>query len=607
MRHALTATWGGLAAAVLATAAVAPAQEKTPAPVTAPAPAAAVVDKSGAVVVPIGGQVRFKMKSGKAVRSTNWDNERILQVLEDALDPKFVILNGRAAGTTRLELTDADGKKEEYLILVQRDLEMFRNLIKRTVPTAAVEVIPIGDAGTGVVLTGHAASTDDVTTINELARALGLVVSAQRVVVGGGGMVPHVQLDVVLANVNRSKARTRGFNFIVNGSTVSFGSILGGLTSLTPGTSQGATQAVGLINVAPTVSASSAPNLIFGVIPANFQGLLQALKTEGLAKLISAPQAVCRSGEVAEMLIGGRQAVLSASSGITGPGVTYEDVGTELRFLPVVYGNGKISLTVRPRVRAVNAALGITTSFGTVPGFDEQRIETSIIMEPGQTFAIGGLIQSSLQSSVTKVPVLGELPFVGALFSQSSQSQQEQELVILVTAHLVDPMDCNQVPKRLPGAETRSPDDFEFYLEGMLELPRGSRLICDGNKYKAGWKNDPTADKYPCAGLVPQGAGAGGKGACGPAGAVGCATCAPGKGTLTPPPTIAPSGPASALPVSAPKPAAELRVPPTIPPSVSAPPPAGPPLATELRLPGDVPPAPAPVTPVGLPSFRDGK
>jgi Flp pilus assembly secretin CpaC len=126
----------------------------------------------------------------------------------------------------------------------------------------------------------------------------------------------------------------------------------------------------------------------------------------------------------------------------------------------------------------------VTTTFGTVPGFDEQSIRTSIVLESGQTFAIGGLIQTSVNGSTRKVPVLGELPFISSAFSAVSHNEQEQELIILVTPHLVDPMDCNQVPSGCPPGNAKS-DDFELYLESMSELPRGQRNVFEGKHYKA--------------------------------------------------------------------------------------------------------------------------
>jgi pilus assembly protein CpaC len=492
------------------------AQEKKEAPM-------ATVDKTGAVVVTIGGQSRFQMKSKKRIKEAFNENDRVVSVLPDATDPTTLILLGRAAGTSKLEITDIDGGKENYLIVVQRDMELLRNLIKKTVPTAAVEVTPIGDNGTNIILTGYTVREEDRDSIKSLAEALNFRVAVNHVTVGGGGNVPHVQLDLTLANVDRTRARARGASFIVNGGTVSGGSILGGLGALQQG-GGGAVgaQTVGLIPSASSVAAGQGANLIAGIIPSQFLLLMSCLKTEGLAKLVAAPTVVARSGEQAELLVGQSVPVISAAAGINGPGVTYRPVGTELRVLPIVYGNGKIHLTVEPRVTSVSTTQALATGFGTSPAFDEQRMITSVIAEPGQTIAIGGLIQSTTQGSVTKVPFLGDIPFVGAFFSFATQQEQEIELVILITPRLIDPADSCQMPKPLPGSESRKPDDFEFYMETMLEAPRGQRVIWEGHNYKPAWMSSPSASTYPCAGGV---GGVGGNcagGSCpAPAGTVG--------------------------------------------------------------------------------------
>src|SRR5262249_60435643 len=121
----------------------------------------------------------------------------------------------------------------------------------------------------------------------------------------------------------------------------------------------------------------------------------------------------------------------------------------------------------------------------------------------GPTLASGWLIQHRTDASIRKVPVLGEIPFIGAAFSTKIHDETEEETIVLVTPHLVDPMDCAQAPRALPGQETRSPDDFELFLEGILEAPRGPREVFQGNMrgmgYQAAYKSDPTAQVYPCA------------------------------------------------------------------------------------------------------------
>jgi pilus assembly protein CpaC len=460
----------------------------------------ATSDRTGAVTVTIGGQVRFQMKSKKRIREAFNENDRVVQVLADATDPTTLILVGRAAGTSRLELTDADNGKESYLIVVQRDVEMLRNLIRKTLPSAMIDITPIGDSGTNVILSGYVAKEEDRETARLLAQALGLQVAVNSVSVGGGGNVPHVQLDLTLARVSRSRARSRGASWIINGTDFSIGSLLGGLTALQAAGAAAGGLGLGVVPSPATTVPAATANIIAGFAPSQIQLLLAALKTEGLAKLVSAPTIVARSGEEADLLVGGQVPVISAAAGINGPGVTYRPVGTELRFLPVVYGNGKIHLTVSPRVTAVNNAQALATNFGTSPSFEEQRMTTSVIVEPGQTIAIGGLIQTTQQGTVNKIPHLGDIPYLGALFSYATQTEEEIELVILLTPRLVDPADCHQMPKALPGSETRKPDDFEFYLETVLEAPRGQRMIWAGHEYIPAWKSGPSADIYPCPG-----------------------------------------------------------------------------------------------------------
>jgi pilus assembly protein CpaC len=163
-----------------------------------------------------------------------------------------------------------------------------------------------------------------------------------------------------------------------------------------------------------------------------------------------------------------------------------------------VYGNGKIYLEVNPTISSADFGKGLTFNGSVTPFINKTSLTASVVMEPGQTFALGGLLQSSVSAAASRVPVVGEIPFLSAFFSTQNDSLEEDELIVLVTPHLVDPLSCNQLPNRLPGQESRLPDDFEFFLETMLEAPRGQRKVFEGKKYQAAWKNDPTAGTYPC-------------------------------------------------------------------------------------------------------------
>lgn len=496
--------WWGVALSAALAGSAALAQPPTPPPGPGGKDAAkeaaigqARVDpKTGAVVVPVGGRVRFDPKVATEIVDLVNTRGDVLEAVPDPADPtKSLHLIGRIPGLAQVTVVQRDRPPVRFDVIVQPDYDLLRALIRRAVPTAAVEVDP--GVGGVVILSGYATSPQDANTIAQLAASqvggAGNVINAVQV-----GGVQHVQLDVVIASVDRSEVRSRGFDFNVVGRTVEFQSLVSGL--LTPlssggGGAGGVGGGGGGGGLGFTVSPDA--NVQFGVAPAGFFGALRALRTEGLAKFLAEPRLTTQSGRPAYFLSGGRQAVLSPSSGITGPGVQYEQVGTELEFLPIVYGNNQIWLEVNPIVRAVNQSLGITTSFGTVPGFTEQQARCAVMLESGQTFAIGGLIQNSVQATSSRVPVLGDLPFVGTVFSRVNFDERESELVILVTPRLVAPMDCNQVPKRLPGRETRSPDDYELFLEGILEAPRGQRRVWNGRCYQAAYKNDPTVTGGP--------------------------------------------------------------------------------------------------------------
>ena len=158
------------------------------------------------------------------------------------------------------------------------------------------------------------------------------------------------------------------------------------------------------------------------------------------------------------------------------PACMLEPFGTELEVLPIVYGNGQIWLEINPRItRGRTRALGSQSAARSAPASTSRPVRTAVMLESGQTFAIGGLIQNSVQAVVDQ----GAGPRRPAVrrdrrSAASSTSRRESELVILVTPRLVDPMDCDQVPKRLAGRETRTPDDYELFLENILEAPRAS-------------------------------------------------------------------------------------------------------------------------------------
>jgi pilus assembly protein CpaC len=410
-----------------------PPDPKTP-------PSVQVDPKTGALIVPLGGLASFDPKLTDPPSDILVSREDILGVRLDPNDPKKLLLTGKIAGLSQLTIVQKDKPSLKYDVVVQPDLALLRNVIKRTVPTSNVDVQP--GVGNVIVLSGYVTSPQDADTITRLATsAVGgnpnnLVNAIQ---VGG---VQQVQIDVVIASVDRNLLRARGFDFALPGAGngTSFNSLISGLL----GTQQmGGAAGGGVGGAAAGPMFNPNANLQLAIIPDKF-----------------------------------------------------------FEVVPIVYGNNMIWLDIRPSVTAVNQGLGINVGGALSPGFSEQSVQSTVLLESGQTFAIGGLIQTSVQASASKVPFLGDLPYIGPALSSVSYETRESELVILVTPRLVHPMDQCQTPKRLPGQETRTPDDYELFLENILEAPRGQRKVWNGKCYNAAYKCDPTLSKYPCAGNV---------------------------------------------------------------------------------------------------------
>ncbi|OAI49090.1 hypothetical protein AYO44_18605 [Planctomycetaceae bacterium SCGC AG-212-F19] len=424
----------------------------------------------------------------------------LLDAQPEPTDRSMVRIVGLAPGITRLTMTSDAGDTETYEIVVVEGVEFLRYLINEAVPTA--NVLPIRGAGNTIILTGWVAHSEDVETIMRIARTFTAggtggadIVNAMKV-----GGVMQVQLDVVVARVARSEIRRMAADLFQIGQNHIF-------TQATGGSFIFPTQNLNLTGTAFTSlqgtvgQPSGAPANSFLAIftqDETFLTFLQALRDNSLAKLLTEPHLITLSGHPATINDGGEQAVPQVS-GLGGTaGVNFVPFGTTVNFLPVVLGNGKIYLEVEPTVSSLDAASGFVLAGSLIPGRLRQHMRTAVEMEPGQTLAIGGLIQNTVQASTTKVPILGDLPYVGTLFSRKSYEDREEELIILVTPHLVDPMDCNQLTKLLPGQETRKPDDYELFLEGLLEAPRGQRRVCDNRHYVPAYKNSPTYNKYPC-------------------------------------------------------------------------------------------------------------
>ena len=190
---------------------------------------------------------------------------------------------------------------------------------------------------------------------------------------------------------------------------------------------------------------------------------IDAAETNGLATSLAEPNLPALSGETASFLAGG-EIPIPIAQGLGQVSVEYKQYGVSLAFTPTVLSDGRISLRVRPEVSQLSSAGTVTLGGFSIPGIITRRAETTIELGSGQSFMIGGLLSNNVTNSTDKVPGIGALPVIGALFRSNNFRRQQTELVIVVTPYLVKPVDASQI--KLPTDGFKAPSDADRWLLG---------------------------------------------------------------------------------------------------------------------------------------------
>ncbi len=275
----------------------------------------------------------------------------------------------------------------------------------------------------------------------------------------------QIMLKVTIAEVNRAAARSIGFNFSA--------------VDDYKGKFTGANLTGRLLKGGANIPFSYTGNH-------QFQAALKALRGLNMARSLAEPTLVTLNGKEASFKTGGSFPVPKLSGGSSGnatvSGVEFEDFGVQLKFTPFTTDRDKVRLVIEAEVSTRDEGGGSSISGSSIPGLEERNFNTTVELREGQTLAIAGILQSSYTSGNEKLPLLGDLPFIGNLFGTSSTTNNEQELVVLVTPELVYPMEQNEIPA-LPGSDVFEPDDFEFFFLNRLE----SRAPLD---YRSAVQND---------------------------------------------------------------------------------------------------------------------
>lgn len=268
----------------------------------------------------------------------------------------------------------------------------------------------------------------------------------------------QVMLKVTVAEVNRTAARSIGLNFAVdNGAGLTiFESITG---NINPG------------------------NMLASLDMGQIRLAIDSLRRLNLSRTLAEPNLVAMNGMPAEFSAGGRfpVPVISSGGGIGGgggqnlQGVNFIPFGVQLQFTPNIEADGVIRLAVNAEVSTRDESLGTAIGGGAggtqVSGLNSRNFSTTVQLRTGQTIAVAGLMQTNYGASTDRIPFWGDLPFIGSTGGVNRSSGGEQELVILVTPHLVAPINSKLGPA-LPGSDVHEPTDIEFFVANRLESRR---------------------------------------------------------------------------------------------------------------------------------------
>jgi pilus assembly protein CpaC len=344
-----------------------------------------------------------------------------------APSPASIFLFGKKAGRTSLFALRKDGTPlVSYTVDVRFPAAELQQLLSADAGGAA----HLAYTAQGAVLTG---------TVPDAGTADRIVQTAQKTL-GGVPVINHLQvtgpvqvnLRVRVAEVDRTVSRQLGFNWNLVGQV---GSVAIGLQT---GNLAGA--------AAGSTALQNTVNSIFGAVSSsrvNGAAVIDAMASEGLVSMLAEPNLTAESGTTATFLAGG-EIPIPIAQGLGSTSVQYKQFGVSISFTPTVLATGHINMKVSPEVSTLDTANSVQfassgTATSTIPALTTRRAETTVDLASGQSFAVAGLIQNNNNNVIQKLPGVGDLPVVGALFRSSQFQRNQTELVIIVTPYVVRP------------------------------------------------------------------------------------------------------------------------------------------------------------------------
>ena len=405
-------------------------------------------------------------------------------------------LFAKTPGTTSVYATDRSGA-----VIWSADVRVANNItgigpmLRLAMPDADITATPVSGM---ILLTGTVASPRD---IEEAERLTGAFAGGVQVLNRLQTATPlQVNLQVKIAEVSRDFVKTLGVNLLTRDTSGgflfgiaqgrNFGTVTNSTDPLHPGTNFDLSK---LGQGAGKTSIAMAGHLL-GL---DIASAIDLAETDGLLTTLAEPNLTALSGETASFLAGG-EIPIPIAQGLGQVSVEYKQYGVSLAFTPTVLTDGRISLRVRPEVSQLSAAGSVTLNGFNVPGIVTRRAETTVQLGSGQAFMIGGLLNNNSTNTTDKVPGLGALPIIGALFRSNSFRRQQTELVIIVTPYLVRPVDPSQL--KLPTDGYKAPSDASRVLMGTTfkgdsGASRPGPVLAPGAAAPAPTSNPPAGGK----------------------------------------------------------------------------------------------------------------
>jgi pilus assembly protein CpaC len=210
---------------------------------------------------------------------------------------------------------------------------------------------------------------------------------------------------------------------------------------------------------------------------------IQALAENQYLRVLAEPNLVALSGEEASFLAGGEYpipVVQGSSGGSTSVTIEYKQFGVQLRFRPTVLGDGRIRIFVAPEVSELSDVGAVVIQGFRIPSLATRKSSATLELKSGQTFGMAGLLSRSSAGTASRIPGIGDIPVLGALFRSVRYTSGETELVVLVTANLVEPL--NTTPA-VPGFGHKDPNDWELYGCAQLEGAGAARISASDAKW----------------------------------------------------------------------------------------------------------------------------